>query len=121
MITLSFRPLNGESVILIRGLYFRICADGTLRGPDNAVTARYADGLWQLGRRQHRMLECRDPVYLRVTTSAGERECIGPYEGLKVSGGAIFSNETYLGAHTRGEPYVSETGIWKEIALLSNV
>ena len=121
MITLSFRPLNGESVILIRGLYFRICADGTLRGPDNAVTATYFDGLWRLGRRQHRMLECRDPVYLRVTTSAGGRECIGPYEGLKVSGGAIFSNETYLGAHTRGEPYASETGIWKEIALLSNV
>lgn len=121
MITLSFRPLNGESVILVRGLYFRICADGTLRGPDNAVTASYVDGLWRLGRRQHRMLECREAVYLRVTTSEGQRECIGPYECLKVAGGAIFSNETYLGAHTRGESYLQETDIWREIALLSDI
>jgi hypothetical protein len=121
VITLSFRPLNGEAVILVRGLYFRICADGTLRGPDNAVTASYADGLWQLGRRQHRMLECREPVYLRVTSSGGQRECIGPYEGLKVSGGVIFSNDTYLGAHTRGDSNLSETAVWREIALLTEI
>ncbi len=120
MITLTFRPVGSESVILIRGAYFRICADGTLRGPDNAVTASYNAGLWQLGRRQHGTLECREPVYLRVTTSDGQRECIGPYECLKVAGGAIFSNDTYLGAHTRGESHSSPTDIWKEIALLSD-
>lgn len=121
MITLTFRPLSGESVILVRGAYFRICADGTLRGPDNAVTANYTDGLWQLGRRQHRMVECRESVYLRVTTSDGQRECIGPYEGVKVTGGAIFSNDTYLGAHTRAESYAPEAAIWREIALLSDI
>ncbi len=121
MITLSFRPLNGESAILVRGIYFRICADGTLRGPDNAVTASYSDGLWQLGRRQHRMLECREPVYLRVTTSRGRRETVGPYECLKVAGGAIFSNDTYLGAHTRADSCLPGTDIWKEIALLSDI
>jgi hypothetical protein len=121
VITLTFRPLSGESTILVRGIYFRICADGTLRGPDNAVTASYVNGLWQLGPRQHRMLECREPVYLRVTTSTGRRECIGPYECLKVAGGAIFSNDTYLGAHTRGDSYLPETDIWSEIALLSEV
>lgn len=119
MITLTFRPLNGESVILVRGVYFRICADGTLRGPDNAVTASFTDGLWQLGRKQHRMLECREPIYLRVTSSHGQRECIGPYEGLKVTGGAIFSNDTYLGAHTRGESNLPQAAIWTEIALLT--
>ena len=119
MITLTFRPLNGESVILVRGVYFRICADGTLRGPDNAVTASFTDGLWQLGRKQHRMLECREPIYLRVTSSHGQRECIGPYEGLKVTGGAIFSNDTYLGAHTRGESNLPQAAIWREIALLT--
>lgn len=121
MITLSFRALRGESLILVRGAYFRICGDGTLRGPDNDVTANYTDGLWQLGRKQHTMLECRDAVYLRVTTSDGQRECIGPYECLKVARGAIFSNDTYLGAHTRGESYLPETDIWREIALLSDV
>lgn len=121
MITLTFRPLSGESVILVRGAYFRICADGTLRGPDNAVTASYTDGLWQLGRRQHRMVECREPVYLRVTSSDGQRDCIGPYECLKVSGGAIFSNDTYLGAHTRGESYLPVSDVWREIALLTEI
>lgn len=121
MIILSFRALNGESVMLIRGTYFRICADGTLRGPDNAVAARYTDGLWQLGRKRHRTLECREAIYLRVTTSDGQRECIGPYEYLKVAGGDIFSNNTYLGAHSRGESCLPETGIWKEVALLSDL
>ncbi len=120
MITLSFRPLSGESVILVRGVYFRICADGTLRGPDNAITASYTAGLWQLRRRQHRMLECREAVYLRVTTSDGQRECIGPYECLKVTGGEIFSNDSYLGAHTRGQSYLPDADIWQEVALLSN-
>ncbi|MDE2049763.1 MAG: hypothetical protein KGJ72_01995 [Gammaproteobacteria bacterium] len=121
MITLTFRPLSNESVILVRGTFFRICADRTLRGPDNAVTASYTDGLWQLGRKQHRMLECREPVYLRVTTSDGQRECIGPYECLKVTGGAIFSNDTFLGAHTRGESYLPAADIWTEVALLSDI
>ena len=120
MITLSFRPLSGESAILVRGKYFRICADGTLRGPDNAVTAIYTAGLWQLGRKQHSMLECREAVYLRVTSADGQRECIGPYECLKVSGGAIFSHDTYLGAHMRGESYLAAADIWREIALLSD-
>lgn len=121
MITLAFRPASGESVILVRGAYFRICADGTLRGPDNAVTANYSDGHWQLGRKQHRIVECREAVYLRVTTADGQRECIGPYERLQVTGGAIFSNETYLGAHTRGDAYLPDSDIWREIALLSDM
>lgn len=121
MLTLTFRPLSGDSAILVRGIYFRICADGTLRGPDNAVTATYIDGLWRLGRKQHRTVECREAVYLRLTTATGRRECIGPYEGLKLTGGAVFANETYLGAHARGEGHVPYTDIWSEIALLSDI
>jgi hypothetical protein len=121
VITLTFRPVSSESVILVRGAYFRICADRTLRGPDNAVAARYNDGLWQLRGSQHRTLECREAVYLRVTNADGQRECIGPYECLKVTGGAIFSKDTYLGAHTRRESFLSEADIWSEIALLSEL
>lgn len=47
---LTFRALSNDSVIFVRGTYFRIFADGTLRGPDNAVAARYADGLWHVAR-----------------------------------------------------------------------
>ena len=43
MIRLSFRALNGEAAILVRGAYFRICADGTLRGPANEVAGSYTD------------------------------------------------------------------------------
>lgn len=107
--------------MLVRGAYFRICADGTLRGPDNAVAASYTDGVWQLGRKPHRTLECREAVYLRVTTPDGQRECMGPYECLKVTRGEIFSNETYLGAHSGGESYVPKVEIWREIALLSEL
>ena len=121
MITLTFRALNGESLMLVRGAYFRICADGTLRGPDNAVAASYAGGLWQLGRRRHRTLECRESVYLRVTTPDGERECIGPYESLKVTRGEIFSHDTYLGAHSGGESHLPQVGVWSEVALLSEL
>lgn len=121
MITLTFRALSGEWVIPVRGAYFRICADGTLRGPDNAIAANYTQGHWQLGRRRNRTLECREALYLRVTTSDGQREYIGPYECLKVTGGAVFSNDTYLGAHTRGESYLPQAAVWREIALLSEL
>lgn len=118
MITLTFRALSNDSVIFVRGTYFKICVDGTLRGPDNSVTASYTDGLWQVARRQHRVLECRATVYLRVTTSDGRRKSIGPYECLRVTGGEIFSNDIYLGAHTRTDSRVPEVDIWTEIALL---
>lgn len=121
MITVTFRPLSSESVVLVRGAYFRIYADRTLRGPDNAVTASYSTGLWQLGGKQYRVLEFREAVYLRMTTSYGQRECIGPYECLKVTGGAIFSNDTCLGAHTRGNSYFPNTDIWQDVALLSYI
>jgi hypothetical protein len=107
-------------MIFVRGAYFRICADGTLRGPDNAVTANYSGGLWQIARSQHRVLECCTTVYLRVTTSDGRRERIGPYECVRVVGGEIFANDTYLGAHTREGSRLPEMDIWREIALVSD-
>ena len=76
---------------------------GRFAGPTTPSRPATATGYGRLGRKQHRMLECREAIYLRVTTSDGQRECIGPYECLKVAGGAVFSNETYLGAHTRGD------------------
>ena len=119
MITVTFQPLSSESMIFVRGAYFRICTDRSLRGPDNAVTASYSGGLWQLGRRRYRILEFREAVYLRVTVSDGEQKCIGPYECLKVTGGAIFSNDAYLGAHTGGDSNLPQADIWTEVALLS--
>ncbi len=122
MITLAFRPVRSELVVLVRGAYFRICADGTLRAPDNSVTSHYADGVWLLGQRQHRTLECRQAVYLRVTDRHGNRESTGPYECLTVAGGAIFTDNTYLGAHApSGDRASLPSEIWREIAILSRI
>lgn len=120
LITLTFLPAHGEAIVLVRGVFFRICADGTLRAPDNSPVAAYADGLWQLGHRHHRAVECAGPVYLRATTLSGRRECTGPYEILRAVGGAIFSRDTCLGLHAgRVEPDLSAIRLWREIAILS--
>ena len=97
MITLTFWELSNESMTFVRGAYFRICADATLRGPDNAVAARYVGGLWQVARRNHRVLECRAALYLRVTGADGQRKSLGPFEGLKVTGGDRLSRHPNRG------------------------
>jgi hypothetical protein len=121
LITLTFRPLHGESSVLVRGMYFRICADATLRGSDNAIAARYSERLWQLGPRQFRSFECSGPVYLRVTHHDGSRESAGPYNLIKASEGAIFTDNSCLGLYASpGDAAVLAT-VWHEIALLSSV
>ena len=105
--------------MLVRGTYFRICPDETLRGPDNSIAARYVDGLWQVAHRRHRGFECEGPVYLRVTGADGRREHLGPYDFLKVSDGAIVSRDGCLGIHSARRGIVGAEGLWTEIVLLS--
>ncbi|MGC8521587.1 MAG: hypothetical protein ACP5PN_06940 [Steroidobacteraceae bacterium] len=119
MITLTFKAFGSDSMTFVRGTYFRICADGTLRGPDNAIAASYSEGLWQVARQRHRAFECRAAIYLRVTGSDGQRRSIGPYAGLRVSGGELYANDTYLGAHGPITSGAAQADIWREIALLS--
>jgi hypothetical protein len=121
LITLTFRPLHGESAVLVRGMHFRICADATLRGADNAVAARFSDQLWQLGPRQYRSFECSGPVYLRVTHSDGTRERVGPYDFIKAAEGAIFTQDSCLGRHSSPGDVTLLTSIWREIALLTSI
>src|ERR1700749_1108461 len=83
LITLMFVPKRADATVLVRGAYFRICADGTLRGPDNAISATYADGLWELGHRRYTAFECKGPVHLRVTDANTRRENLGPYDFVK--------------------------------------
>ncbi len=119
MITLTFRPLHGEAPALVRGVYFRICADGTLRGPDNAVAANYAERRWQLGPRPFLHFECTGPIYLRVTDHEDRREHLGPFEFLRAAEGAIFSNQACLGIHAPGGALESTTSRWREVTLLA--
>jgi hypothetical protein len=121
LIRLIFRPVHTESAVLVRGTYFRICADGTLRGPDNAVCAKYADGFWELAHRRHRAFECDGPVYLRLTKADGRRERIGPYDFVKAAEGAIFTRDSCLGVHDSNGKAAASVSLWQEIAFLTEV
>jgi hypothetical protein len=75
----------------------RFCADGTLRGPDNYVVARYLEGGWQVGGRLHRELECEGPVRLRL--SLAERDVprmLGPFRHLRTAGGLLYGDDACL-------------------------
>ena len=121
MITLTFRPLQGEVATLARGAYFRICADGTLRGPDNEVAARYADRRWQLGQRHYREFECSGNIFLRVTDHEDQLERLGPYDYVRAAEGALFSRHVRLGTHSPGTSHEVATYHWREVALLSEI
>lgn len=105
--------------MIVRGAYFRISADGTLHGPDNAVVAKYLDGLWQLMHGRHRVFDCRGPVFLRVTNSDGTRERVGPYEFVRAAGGAIFTHDSCLAVHDSRVQVGSSLAFCQEIAFLS--
>lgn len=114
--------MRDESRVMIRAAYFRICADSTLRGPDNAVVSRYLNGLWQLSSGRHRAFDCSGPVFLRVTGSDGRIQRVGPLQLVKVTGGAIFADNNCLAVHeSRQEPGPgSAVAHCREVTLLSS-
>ena len=121
MIILSFRPLQRESTVIVRGAHFRICSDGSLRGPDNTIAARYIDGLWHLAQRRHISFECTGPIYLRVTGQHGRRERIGPYETVRVADGAIYTHDSCLGVHILPAKFGAVMAeMWQEVSFLTS-
>lgn len=119
MIILAFRAVRSESRTIVRGAYFRVCADRTLRGPDNSVAAVYATGLWQVRGRPHRSFECEGEVYLRATDSDGRYVSAGPYQSVRFSQGVIFSGEVRLGAHASANESGSTPGLLQNVTLLA--
>jgi hypothetical protein len=118
LVILIFRPLYGESPVSVRGTYFRICADATLRGPDNGIAASYRKGVWQLGRGQHRSFECSGPFYLRVRHRDGRHERTGPHDFVKAIDGALFTPTDYLGSFALAPPHGNSGDLWHEVAFL---
>ncbi len=119
MIILTFRPVRSESRTILRGQFFRICADRTLRGPDNTVAAVYANGLWRVANRPHRSFECEGEVYLRVTDSDGRHVSAGPYQSVRFSQGIIFSGEVRLGTHASPDESDTAPGLLHNVTLLT--
>jgi hypothetical protein len=78
-------------------IFVRFCADGSLRGPDNYVVAHCVEGLWQVGGRTHRELDCEGPVRVRITARPGETSVQhGPFAHVRTVGGVLHGDEHSL-------------------------
>jgi hypothetical protein len=77
--------------------FVRFCADGTLRGPDNYVVARCVEGLWHVGGRTHRELDCDGPVRVRITPRASETPVHhGPFRHLHTVNGVLHGDDASM-------------------------
>jgi hypothetical protein len=118
LIRLTFRALRGETTVISRAAYFRICTDSTLRGPDNSIAASYIDRVWHLGNRHYRGFDCTGPIFLRVTNCDGLRQQLGPFDSLRAVDGALYSHETCLGTYLSGWTHGNPEDRWREVVLL---
>jgi hypothetical protein len=97
MLRLSFRSSTGDAPTHTVAQFFRFCADGTLRGPENYLVARREDGLWRMSGRMHRELECEGPVRVRINRGADRgAELLGPFSQLRTVAGVLYGDNTCL-------------------------
>jgi hypothetical protein len=97
MLRLSFRSTTGDAPTLTVAQFFRFCADGTLRGPENYLVARREDGLWRLSGRMHREIECEGPVRVRLSRGADRGpELLGPFSQLRTVAGILYGDNICL-------------------------
>jgi hypothetical protein len=97
MLRLSFVTLLGDPPTLLIAPFLRFSADGTLRGPDNYLLARYIEGGWQVHGKLHRDLSCEGPV--RVRLNLGEilpPRLLGPFREVHTRGGVLYAEEKCL-------------------------
>jgi hypothetical protein len=93
----NFHAGPGDSPTVMHATFVRFCADGALRGPDNYVVARCVEGMWQLGGRGHRELDCEGPVRVRITRRAGESAVQhGPFNHLRTIAGVLHGDDHSL-------------------------
>jgi hypothetical protein len=97
LLRVSFHAGQGDTPTLMLASVVRFCADGSLRGPDNYVVARCVDGMWQVGGRTHRELDCKGPVRVRITPRPGEASVShGPFQNLRTIDGVLHADDYCL-------------------------
>src|SRR5436853_467717 len=97
MLRLNFRSLQGDAPTLAVGTFFRFCADGTLRGPENYLVARCVDGSWKLSGRMHRELDCEGPVRLRYSRGSKDAPMtLGPFAHVRSAAGMLYGDDSCL-------------------------
>lgn len=97
MLVLNFPEMPGGALVHSRSHCFRFCADGTLRGADNAVAAVHTQGAWRLGQRLLRDIECTGPVLVRArrTRTSLVTRC-GPFDQLNIAEGLLHADGVCL-------------------------
>lgn len=97
MLRLTFHAGKGDSPTLMLAAFVRFCADGNLRGPDNYVVARCVEGLWHVGGRAHRELDCEGPVRVRITSRASDEPVHrGPFKRLHTVNGVLHGDDASM-------------------------
>lgn len=97
MLRLTFHAGKGDAPTQMLAAFVRFCADGTLRGPDNYVVARCVEGLWHVGGRTHRELDCDGPVRVRITPRVSEAPVHhGPFRHLHTVNGVLHGDDTSM-------------------------
>ena len=103
MLTLTFFGPLGEYATQARATGFRLCADATLRGHDNSVTATRVDGSWRVARRAFQQFECAGPVMVIVRrTASGRRTSMGPYASVRAGAALIWADGELLSLRVPG-------------------
>jgi hypothetical protein len=97
MLRLNFRSITGDAPTLTVAAFFRFCADGTLRGPENYLVARCVEGIWQLSGRMHRELDCEGPVKVRFSPGGNQTPTLlGPFGHLRTAAGMLYGDDACL-------------------------
>jgi hypothetical protein len=119
LISLSFA--HSREPVFARAAFFRICADGSLRGPEGSVIATYSPLGWRLRGRDYRDVEALGPVFLRASRTDGRAEVLGPYELVRAGDGAVFGQGRCLGTFCTNRALSPGIPEWSEITLLDRL
>lgn len=91
---MNFHAGPGDAPTVMLATFVRFCADGSLRGSDNCVVAHCAEGLWHVGGRVHRELDCEGPVRVRVVTRPGDAPVQhGPFRHVRTVAGVLHADD----------------------------
>jgi hypothetical protein len=116
----TFHAGKGDSPTLMLASFVRFCADGTLRGPDNYVVARCVEGLWHVGGRTHRELDCEGPVRVRITARASEAPVHhGPFQHLRTVNGVLHGDDSCMNVLVPGREADGAAVACHELVFLS--